>query len=192
MRKAIGAVIAGAMLVVLVAAPAGADPQGNIEEPFEYGYFYGTFNQSPNVVLFAGGTIGEFCFGDPGTARSRVVVRDDGTVHIGVNDKDQPIYLYYTDFNDAPTWLDDICPGIVAEVDAPPEFFASGTADLTVRISILPENLVDVFNSVNGTATGIDGTEYKVSASADLIVENGIPLGNPEEFIRFRLKEIKN
>lgn len=48
------------MLIVGVAAPASADPQGFIEDEFEYGFSCGTFDLSPNVALFAGGTIEEF------------------------------------------------------------------------------------------------------------------------------------
>ena len=188
MRRIIGVLAATAMLAVLVAAPAGADPQGYIEDQLEYGYFYGTFDQSPNVVLFAGGEAEEFCEGDPGTAPLRVFLRDDGSVDLKVNDKNQPIYLYYNDNEnpDVPFWLEDVCNGTLD-----PEPFAIGTADLKVRISVISESLVDVFNSVNGKATGIDGREYKVRASADLIVENGVPLGNPEDFVDLRLTEIR-
>jgi len=188
MRRTIGVLAASAMVAVLVAAPASADPQGYIEDQFEFGYFYGTFDQSPNVVLFAGGEAEEFCGGEPGTAPLRVFLRDDGSVNLKVNDKDQPIYLYYNDKEDpdVPLWLEDVCNGT-----SDPEPFAIGTADLKVRISVISENLVDVFNSVNGKATGIDGREYKVRASADLIVENGVPVGNPEDFVDLKLTEIR-
>jgi len=178
------------MLMVGVAAPASADPQGFIEDEFEYGFFYGTFDQSPNVALFAGGRIEEFCFGDPGTAPLRVFLRNDGTVDLKVNDKDQPIFLYDTEFNDIPTWLGAICPGI-AGGDTPPEPFATGDADLKVRITVVSDDLLEIFNSVNGKATGTDGTEYKVRGTADLIVENGVPLGDPREFVGFKLTEIR-
>ena len=182
----------GLVVVVLVgvAAPASAEPQGFIGEETEYGYFYGTFDQSPNVALFAGGPLEEFCFGDPGTASQRVFLKNDGTVDLKVNDKDQPIYLYETDFNDIPTWLDEICPGI-ATGDPAPEPFATGEADLKVRISVLSEDLLEISNSVNGKAIGTDGAEYKVMGSADLIVENGVPLGDPSEFVGFKLTEIR-
>ncbi len=53
--------IVGLALAMLVgiAAPAGADPQGFVEDEFEYGFFYSTFDESPNVALFAGGRIEE-------------------------------------------------------------------------------------------------------------------------------------
>ena len=188
MRRTIGVLAATAMLVVVVAAPAGADPQGYIEDQLEYGYFYGTFDQSPNVMLFAGGEAEEFCEGDPGTAPLRVFLRDDGSVDLKVNDKDQPIYLYYNDNEDpdVPLWLGDVCNGTLD-----PEPFAIGSADLKVRVSVLSENVVDVSNSVNGKATGIDGREYKVRGSADLIVENGVPVGNPEDFVDLKVTEIR-
>lgn len=183
------------MLMVGVAAPASADPQGYVEGEFEYGFFYATFDQTPNVALFAGGTFEEFCITDPGTAPLRVFSRNDGTVDLKVNDKDQPIYLYYkTDFGDdidpIPTSLEAVCPGI-ADGDAPPEPFATGTADLKVRISVISDDLLEIFNSVNGKATGIDGTEYKVRGTADLIVENGAPVGEPRDFVGFKLTEIR-
>jgi hypothetical protein len=179
-----------AALLLVVAAPATAGPKGFIEDELEYGFFYGTFDQSPNVAVFAGGRIEEFCLGDPGTAPLRVFLRNDGTADLKVNDKDQPIYLYHTEFNDIPDWLGDICPGI-AEGDAPPVPFATGEADLKVRITVVSENITEIFNSVNGKATGTDGTEYKVRGTADLIVEDGVPLGNPKDFIDLKVKKIR-
>lgn len=177
-------------LLIGAAAPASAGPQGFVEDEFEYGFFYGTFDQTPNIALFAGGRIEEFCFDDPGTAPLRVFFRNDGTVDLKVNDKGQPIFLYETEFSDIPTWLDAICPGI-ATGDSAPEPFSMGTADLKVRISILSPDVIEVFNSVNGKATGTDGTEYKVRGTADLVVENGVPLGDPREFVGFKLTEIR-
>jgi hypothetical protein len=179
------------MLMVAVAAPAGASAQGFIEDEFEYGYFYGTFDQSPNVALFAGGPIEQFCVSDPGTAPLRVFPRADGTVDLKVNDKDQPIYLYDTNFNDIPIWLDAICPGIVDDGDAPPAPFATGDADLKVRITVFSDDNLKIFNSVNGKATGTDGTEYKVRGTADLVVEGGAPVGDPRDFVGFKLTEIR-
>ncbi|MFC6285784.1 hypothetical protein ACFP3Q_01020 [Nocardioides sp. GCM10027113] len=178
-------------LVAAVAPPASADPQGFIEDELDFGFFYGTFDQQPNVALFSGGPLEQFCdFNDPGTAPLRVFLRNDGTVDLKVNDKHQPIYLYETDFNDIPTWLGAICPGI-AEGDAPPQPFATGQADLKVRISVISDDLLEIFNSVNGKAMGTDGTEYKVRGTADLVVENGVPVGDPRDFVGFKLTEIR-
>ena len=181
MRRTLGVLAASVMLIVLAAAPAGADSQGFIRDEFRYGYFYGTFDQSPNVMVFAGGTAQQFCIppGEPGSAELRVFFRADESVDLRVNDKDQPIYLYYNENEnpDVPLWLGDVCSGAID-----PEPFATGTADLKVRVSVISPTLVDVFNSVNGKAASPDGTEYKVRGSADLIVENGVPVGNPEDF----------
>lgn len=179
------------MLILALAVPANANPQGFIEDEVDYGFFYGTFDQSPNVALFAGGEIEEFCYGDPGTAPQRVFLRKDGVVDLKVNVKDQPIYLYRTEFNDIPTWLGEICPGIVTDGDTPPAPFATGVADLKVRITVVSEDRQEIFNSVNGKATGTDGTEYKVRGTADLVVEGGVPVGDPREFVGFKLTEIR-
>jgi hypothetical protein len=184
--------IFGAALAVLMllAVPASADSQGFIEDEFDYGFFYGTFDESPNTALFAGGTLEEFCFSDPGVAPLRVFLKHDGTVDLKVNAKGQPIYLYETDYNDIPVWLDAVCPGIAGGAAAP-EPFAVGVADLKVRISEISPERVEIFNSVNGMATGTDGREYKVRGTADLVVENGVPIGDPREFVGFKLTEIR-
>lgn len=178
------------MFMIGVATPAGANPKGFIEDEFEYGFFYGTFDESPNVALFAGGTLEEFCFTDPGSAHLRVFLRKNGSVDLKVNDKDQPIYLYYTDFNDIPMWLDAVCPGI-GDSDAAPQPFAAGTADLKVRISEGTDGRVEIFNSINGKAAGTDGSQYKVRGSADFAVQDGELLGDPREFVGFKLTKIR-
>lgn len=187
--------IAGATALALgLTAGAGASAKGFIQDELEYGYFYGTFDQTPNVALFAGGPLEEFCKTDPGTAPLRVFPRADDTVDLKVNDKDQPIYLYETTFNDGdyiPMWLDAICPGIVDDGDAPPVPFATGDADLKVRITVISDDHLKIFNSVNGKATGTDGTAYKVRGTADLVVEDGAPVGDPRDFAGFKLTEIR-
>ncbi len=178
--------------------PVSADPQGFIEDQLGVGYFYGTFDQSPNVVLLVGGTAEEFCEaepaepfnGEPGIAPLRLFLRSDGAVDLKVNDKHQPIHLYNIDFDGAPPWIEQVCAAYF-DGDPTPEPFASGTADLKVRLSVVSEDYVDVFNSVNGKATGTDGTEYKVRAWADLIVENGVPVGDPADFVGFKMHEIR-
>ncbi len=156
MRRVIASLFSGLLIASLtvIAGPASAAPQGFTEDEFEYGFFYGTFDQSPNVALFAGGRIEQFCVGDPGTAPLRVFLRDNETVDLKVNAKDQPIHLYYTEFNDIPEWLDAICPEIAGGGDAPAPF-ASGTANLKVRDSYLFEDgpPTRLFNSAMLTMT---------------------------------------
>jgi hypothetical protein len=186
--------IAGATALALgLTAGVSASATGFVQDELEYGYFYGTFDQTPNVALFAGGPLEEFCDdGNPGTAPLRVFPRADGTVDLKVNDKDQPIYLYHNDTNDIPPWLDAVCAGIEAGA-APPAAFAAGDADLKVRVTVVSEEEgnLKVFNSVSGKATGIDGTEYKVRGTADLVVEAGAPVGDPWDFVGFTLTEIR-
>jgi len=175
---------------VVVAGPASAAPQGFSDDELEYGFFYGTFDQSPNVALFAGGTFEEFCVGDPGRAPLRVFPRGDGTVDLKVNAKDQEIHLYYTEFNDILDWLYAICPEIADGGDAPAPF-ASGTANLKVRDSYLFEDgpPTHLFNSVNGKAVAPDGTVYHVRGAADIPFANGMPVGTPPEWVSFSLRE---
>lgn len=198
MSRKLIAMLAAVGVLVGLGSPAAADPQGYIEDDFGVGYFYGTFGQNPNVILLAGGTADEFCEanlddpfnGEPGIASVRQFLRQDGSVDLKVNSKDQPIFLYYNEFDDGPIWIESVCEDYDAD-DSVPMPFASGTADLKVRISLISEDLVDVFNSVNGKAVGSDGREYKVRASADVIVEGGVPVGDPEDFVSFELTEIR-
>jgi len=182
-----------------MSAPAYAAPKGYDQDDFGVGYFYGTFDQDPNLVLLVGGSAEEFCldnpddpFGaEPGLAQSRTFVRKNGDIDVKVNDKDQPIYLYETD-EDGPSFIEDFC-AVYVDTDpmtTAPEPVASGTADLKVRTRISGSTL-DVFNGVNGTLEASDGTEYKVRASADLVVQDGVPVGDPADFISFSLTEIR-
>ena len=193
-RLAVGAA-AVCVSAGLSSGAASADPGGFVSDELEYGFFYGTFDENPNIALFAGGTFEEFCTSDPdggpGTAPLRVFPRRDGTTDLKVNAKDQSIYLYETEFNDIPEWLGSACASIIGGGEAPPEPFAAGEADLKVRITVVSADRAEVFNSVNGKATGTDGTEYKVRGSADLSVEGGIPVGDPRDFVDFTLREIR-
>jgi hypothetical protein len=175
---------------------APAEPQGYIQDVFPVGLVYGTFDEGPNLTLLVGGTVEEFCLSfpdDPGAAPMRVFFRNSGTVDLRVNDKDQPIYLYEQTVGDAFDWIDSVCPDVLDEDPGTvaPAPNAIGTADLKVRISIISDDLVDVFNSVNGELVASSGAEYRVRASADLIVENGVPVGDPADFVSFELTEIR-
>lgn len=196
--RRVATVLAALLLVASAATAAMAAPQGYIEGEAGIGYFYGTFDQAPNVTLLAGGTAEEFCLdnpddpfnAEPWSAPLRTFLRNDGSVDLKVNTKGVPINLYATEIGDGPAWIARVCDVYLAGGPAP-EPFASGVADVKVRVSVISESLVDVFNSVNGSATGTDGTEYKVRASADLVVENGVPVGDPSDFVDFELTEIE-
>lgn len=192
------AIIAALALVVSLAAPAGAqassNAQGWIADQIGVGFFYGTFNEGENTALLAGGSVEEFCFagpdGDPGSAPSRVFLRNDDSVDIKSNETAIPIYLYSTDVADIPTWLDSVCPDIINGGLAPGAF-AVGTADLKVRLTVVSPDEVHVFNGVNGKAVAVDGTQYKVKGSADFSLVNGMLTGSPEEFVDFSLQKIR-
>jgi hypothetical protein len=126
-----------------------------------------------------------FCDGDPGTAPLRVFERNDGSVDLMVDARNQPFWVYHSDI-DPPVLVEQVCTGQIA----PPEVFATGTANLKVRISILPGGVLEVRNSVNGKATADDGTQWKVRTWADLTVINGVPQGNPAEFQGVKIHQI--
>lgn len=204
-RRLFAVLVATVGLVGALASVGGtahASPGGPDVVEFSVGYFYTTFDQSPNVGLLVGGSVEEFCEdapddpfnnAEPGSAQARVFERNSGRVDIHVNDKDQPIYLYEDADPLGPDWIEGAC---AAYFDGDPNTLvptpiAVGTANLKVRIGIISPDLIDVFNSVNGIATGSDGTTYKVRASADLTVENGAPVGDPAEFVDLELVEIR-
>lgn len=197
-RKCSVALVAAFALLASLAAPAGAQAETNAEgwiaDEVGVGFFYGTFNDGPNTALFAGGSVEEFCVagpnGNPGSAASRVFLRSDGSVDIKTNEKGVPIYLYSTNTADIPSWLDSVCPGILAG-DSAPDAFAVGTADLKIRLSVISPTEIQIFNGVNGKAIAGDGTEYSVKGSADFTLIDGAPSESPPDFVDFSLQEIR-
>lgn len=218
-RNTIGAVIAAGALtsIVLGPAPALAEPQGYDQGDAGVALVYGTFNPpgETNQVLLLGGDLEGFCEAGPagpgpGEAPARFFMRNDGSLDVKINDKDQPIYLYEQTLGDPLTeWLPAVCGAYGNGVALPPAV-AAGTADLKVRDAVISDELIEVFNSANGhlTATDDSGTEYRVRASADfslvpLLDPNGdpvldpngdlifVPAGDPAEFVNFDLKEIR-
>lgn len=184
-RRKMSLVITVIAMVLAVAAPAwAADPQGYVEDELNYGYFYDKLDQG--VAVFAGGPVESFCSGhDKGSAPLRIFERSDGSVDLKADARNQPIWVYQAEVP-APVLEEQVCTGQIA----PPEAFATGTANLKVRISILGDGVVEVFNSVNGTATAADGTEWKVRTWADLTVVNGVPQGDPAEFQGVKIQQI--
>ncbi len=197
-----GALVAAATVVgtAAISVPAHADPQGYIEVETGVGYFYGTFDQDPNYVLIVGGSAQEFCedapddpFGnaEPGTATARIFERN-GVTKIKVNSSNQPLYLYEYP-TDGPEFIAAFCDIYFDDDPATtvPEPVAHGSGNLKVRTTVFSESAVDVFNSVNGTLEAADGTDYKVRAAADVFVQDGMPVGEPSDFVSFSLKEIR-
>lgn len=185
------------VLLVAVAVPALAEPRGYEKENLPIGYFYGTFDASDNLLLLAGAPAEAFCAdnpespfdGSPGEAPSRVYVRDDGSVDVKVDDRNQPIYLYASGaISEAPGWIAGVCAG---EIE--PNLIAEGTANLKVRDTYLFEDgpPTHIFNSVNGKAVAPDGTTFKVRASADIPFGDQGPIGVPPDWVSLEVKEIK-
>ncbi len=183
------AMLAACLLLVGTTTTASAQPQGHIRDELGVGFFYGTFDQDPNISVLVGGRAEDFCEAnpddpfnaEPGSAPLRVFPRDDGSLDLRADDNGQPIHLYSQSVGGGPEWITAVCEAYFADGTIP-EPLASGTAHLKVRLSI-DGNVVDVFNSVNGIATGSDGTAWKVRAWADLVVVDGVPQGNPADFV---------
>jgi len=199
-RKLIVALMA--MLMVGTAVPAGAEP-GVAKGEYEYGFFYGTFNEDNNVTLLAGGTAADFCDArtdehpDPfgvatNSAPLRTFERQDGSIELKVNANHQPIHLYKTGpVSDGPAWINGICADVDDGGSAPaPD--ASGYARLKVRDNFLFENgpPTNLFNLVSGKVTSPDGTRYRVVASANIPFENGAPVGIPPDWVSIHVREI--
>ncbi|HSM44035.1 MAG TPA: hypothetical protein VK969_03360, partial [Acidimicrobiia bacterium] len=146
MRRKITMLVTVVAMIMAAAAPAVAEPQGFIENEFPYGFFYVNFDDG--VSVFAGGPVESFCGGDPGTAPSRVYERNDGSVDLMVDARNQPFWVYQSEV-DPPVLLEQVCTGQIA----PPEPFDIGSGNLKVRISVLPDGVLEVSNSVNGKAT---------------------------------------
>lgn len=203
--------------VVLGPATAHAEPLGYDQGSTGVALVYGTFNPpgETNQVLLVGGDLQGFCEAGPvgpgpGEAPARFFTRNDGTLDVNVNDKDQPIYLYEQAVGDAISdWFPEVCDAFAGGVALPPAV-AQGTADLKVRDSVISDESIEVFNSVNGrlTATDGSGTRYRVRGSADfalaplldpdgdpILDPNGdsilVPDGDPADFVSFDLKELR-
>ena len=192
-RQLATALLLLAMASVGLVTNAAADGSRWSEEPFEVGFFYGTFGESPNTFLLVGGTVEEFCEagpeGGPGTATAKVRERKDGTVRVKVKSRNQPMYLYEADIEGIPPWLGQVCPVYFAEGTAPKPV-ASGSGFLKVRDTIVSPDRIEVFNKVRGHVSAPDGTTYRVKGSADFVLENEIPTTNPEDFVTFSMREI--
>ncbi|MDX1622202.1 MAG: hypothetical protein R3320_14490 [Nitriliruptorales bacterium] len=177
-----------ATLVMLVGLATGAHAQsaGFDEQQHEEGLFYGNFDQ--DILLFAGGTTEDACNGDEPTHSARVFSRHDGSVDIMVDASEQPIYLYSSPLG-APELLAATCAAMFDSDPStvPLEPFAEGAGLVRMRIEIAADGTVHVVNSTVGAATSADGTTWTVRGWADLMVVDGIPIGDPAEFQGLRI-----
>lgn len=181
-RRTIAAGVTICLVLAGSVTAAVATPQGYDEQDHPAGRFYGNFELG--VLLFTGSGVEDICNGAPEPlVPARVFQRNDGSVDLKVNAREMPIVLYYSELG-APEFIEQTCQALFDEDPAtvPVQPFASGTAMLKERISSSPEGVDEIFNGVNGFATGPDGTMWKVRTWADFIVDNGVLIGDPAEF----------
>jgi len=183
MRSRMSLLVVVLAVIVPSAAPAWAQSPGFVEDEFQYGFFYA--NLDDGVSVFAGGPVESFCGGEPGSSPLRVFERKDGSVDLKVDAKNEPIWVYQND-TEPPVLLEQVCTGQIA----PPEAFATGTANLKVRISILTDGTEEIYNGVNGKATAADGTQWKIRTWADFSVVDGVLQGDPAEFQGVNIQQI--
>lgn len=193
-RMTVTLVVAMALLAWL-GSPAHAQSV-RVDDHLAVDFYYSTFGRSPTLMLFAGGTVQDFCVAGPdGTgggvakAPARIFTHDNGIVDIVASAASVPIHVYEVGVPAPPVWLEMICPGIAAG-EAPPAPFASGHAPLKARITEYPNGVVDVFNGVSGGVTGADGRRYDVRAWADFVLVDGMPQRSPDQFVSFQMTEV--
>ena len=201
-RGALSIAVAMVATVGAAAIPANVHAHGHDDSwpDAPVGFVYGTFDQEPNLTLLVGGTVEEFCRNkpddpfnaQPGSSPTRVKERRDGSTVIRIRDHAEPVHLYEVDNPNAPEWIAGVCANLfdgdpATVVPAP---FASGSAKLRARIHI-DGGTVDVFNAARGRVVAADGTVYRVKASADLVVEDGVPQGDPADFVKLDVRRLR-
>lgn len=164
------------------AGPQGYDQQQHVED-----LFYGDFDLE--ILLFAGGTAEDTCNDNESTHDARVFTRHDGSVDIKVDASEQPIYLYSTPLG-GPEFTDATCEAMFdGDPDTVPlDPFAVGEGLVRMRIGIAPDGTVHIVNSTVGSATSAEGTTWKVRGWADLMIVDGVPIGDPTDFQGLRVR----
>lgn len=185
-QRTVTAVLATCLLLAGSITAATAGPQGYDERPHVEGLFYGDFDQ--DILLFAGGTTEDFCNGAEPTHDARVFHRSDGSVEIKVDASEQPIYLYSSPLG-APELIAATCE---AMFDGDPatvalEPFAVGDGLIRIRIEVALDGTVHVVNTTVGSASSADGTTWRARGWADLMIVDGIPVGDPADFQGLRV-----
>lgn len=177
--------IATVMLLGGLAAPATADTR---QVPGQVDLFYGDFEQ--DLLLFAGQPPQDFCRGATGTPTTfRAVERGDGSTVLLGSDRDVPIYLYSASVG-APDFIGEVCTAMFDDDPAtePPDPVATGTGSVVQRITIEPDGTEHVKNDTVGTAWSGDGVRWIVRGWADLVIEDGMPVGDPAQFQGLRAR----
>lgn len=132
-----------------------------------------------------------WCTGQLATAPERLFVRNNGTIGVKVDAKAQPIWLYDVSAG-LPVLVEQTCNALFDDdpTTTAPEPMATGTANLKVRVSILPTGDVEVTNGINGIASS-QHTTWKVPTWTDFTVVDGVPQGDPAEFRGVDIQQVR-
>jgi hypothetical protein len=188
LRRA-GVVIGTAVLLVL-GLLATAQARTTVERgEWKEGLFYG----NDDLLLFAGGTVQEFCAGDEPVHDATYRYPDGGGFVMTVQPTTvRPLYLYETTQTDsdgepvtivdAPQFTAAVCAGSIQ-----PEPFAAGEGRMKLRLDVT-SGLPHIVNSSWGTVTSDDGTIWNVRGRADLMIgADGMPTEDPSVFQSLQL-----
>ena len=183
-----------AMTLIPAASSAGAvehdqasDPQGFVRDILDYLLLFD--DQGEGIVVTVGARIEQICVGDVSSAPLRVFADRDGAATLKVRgEQDAPLFVY--EFaGPAPALIDAGCSALFDGDPAtqPPEPWAEGSGLLKVTVSGIeaPDDPggYSVANSINGRATAVDGTRWKVVGNTSFdLDEGGIPIGDPTDF----------
>lgn len=162
-------------------------PQGYEHDILDYLLLFD--DQGEGIVVTVGARIEQICIGDVATAPLRVFTDRDGAATLKVRgEQDAPLFVY--EFaGPAPALIDAGCGALFDGDPAtqPPEPWAEGSGLLKVTVSGIeaPDDPGGYFvaNSINGRATAIDGSQWKVKGSTSFeLDEGGTPIGDPTDF----------
>ena len=187
-----GAVLATTLVSGATSAAADepdppGDPQGFVQDTLGYALFYD--NPGEGIVVTAGARIEQFCIGKTAAAPLRVFTGQDGTSTLKVRgEQDAPVFVYQF-AGPGPALIGAACEALFDDdpTTQPPEPWAegSGLLKLTVTGTEGPDDPggFHVANSVNGRATAVDGTHWKVKGHTSFdLDETGAPIGDPADF----------
>jgi len=173
--------IAGSALLMTSALSTAAATGGWEPGTEKSDRFYGNFDQ--DVLLFAGASAEATCREEIPSVASRVRAKKNGVVVVTIAPQRVKTYLYATDLG-APEFLAETCAalGDADPATLPVQPFATGSGNLRERVEVSPDDGTAVVNSVRGHASNTAGETWRIRGWADLVVEDGIPVGDPAEF----------
>lgn len=171
--------VAAMAVAAVVGLATGAHATGYAEVPFEEGaFFYGDLDAG--VLLFSGESAEELCDGDDVVHHARLFHGADGSLTFKVDGSTQPLYLYATPL-DAPEFADATCAALEAgEPIVQP--FAEGEGTVRMRFTVNADGTLHMVNSALGAVVDGDGAMWRVRGQADLMIVDGVPVGDPSDF----------